>query len=83
MPISELLLQGGELMLLGMGIVFTFLVVLVGVMTGMSRMAKAIEGAQPQVASGAKPASVAGETDQDIVAVISAAIARYRSTHNK
>jgi oxaloacetate decarboxylase gamma subunit len=80
---SELLMQGGELMLLGMGIVFTFLVVLVAVMTGMSRMAKAIEGDQPQVASGAQSISTTADADQDIVAVISAAIARYRSTHNK
>ena len=82
MPMSELLMQGGELMLLGMGIVFTFLVVLVAVMTGMSRMAQAIEGAQPQVASGA-PAAATGEADQALVAVIGAAIARYRAAHNK
>jgi len=83
MPMSELLMQGGELMLLGMGIVFTFLVVLVAVMTGMSRMAQAIEGAQPQVASGAQAAAATGEADQALVAVIGAAIARYRAAHNK
>lgn len=80
MPISELLTNGVQLMLLGMGIVFTFLMVLVVVMTGMSRMARAIEGAQPQVASGAKSA---GGSDEDVVAVISAAISRYRATHKR
>lgn len=83
MPISELLFQGVELMLLGMGIVFTFLVVLVGVMNGMSRMAQSMEGAQPQPSGGAKAASATGDANETVVAVISAAIARYRSAHNK
>jgi oxaloacetate decarboxylase gamma subunit len=80
MPISEQLLQGVELMLLGMGIVFTFLMVLVVVMTGMSRMAQAIDASKPQVASGPK-AAAPGASEADIVAAISAAISRYRSTH--
>jgi oxaloacetate decarboxylase gamma subunit len=83
MPISELLFQGVELMLLGMGIVFTFLVVLVAVMSGMSRLAQSMEGAQPQPAGGAKTASATGDADETVVTVISAAIARYRAAHNK
>ncbi|MET0080314.1 MAG: OadG family transporter subunit, partial [Candidatus Thiodiazotropha lotti] len=42
MPIEDLLLSGVNLMLLGMGIVFTFLLVLVFTMKGMSKLAMAV-----------------------------------------
>jgi len=77
MPISELMMAGLQLMLVGMGIVFAFLMVLVVTMNGMSRLAISIEGEQPA----ATAAKTAGETDEALVAVISAAIKRYRDTH--
>ena len=82
MPVSEQLLQGFELMLLGMGIVFTFLVVLVVVMNGMSRLAQAIEGPLP-APEPRTPSTAQTAEDTALVAVISAAIARYRASHNK
>ncbi|VAX09768.1 hypothetical protein MNBD_GAMMA26-1201 [hydrothermal vent metagenome] len=73
MPFSELMMAGVQLMLLGMGIVFTFLMILVATMTGMSRLAQALSGDQLTV--------VPEEADEALVAVISAAIRRYRDTH--
>ncbi len=76
MAVSDLLLQGVNLMLLGMGIVFTFLAVLVVALTGMSRLAASLSGPEtpPTVA-----ASDAETDDTELIAVISAAINRYRS----
>lgn len=73
MPFSELMMAGVQLMLLGMGIVFTFLMILVVTMIGMSRLAQALSGEQLTVAPGG--------ADEALVAVISAAIRRYRDTH--
>ncbi len=74
-------------MLLGMGIVFTFLIVLVFALIGMSRLAGVLEtrhGLQGPEAglSGAAAAAPGadGDPDGEVVAVISAAIARFRAT---
>jgi len=76
MPVSELMMAGVQLMLVGMGIVFTFLMILVVTMTGMSRLAQSFEAGQLAAASKA-----AGDADETLVAVISVAIKRYRDTH--
>ena len=86
MPVSELLMEGVRLMLLGMGIVFTFLIVLVFALYGMSRVAAVIErrrGAPslPAAAEGT-PHPVDHVADGELIAVIGAAIARYRSTRH-
>jgi oxaloacetate decarboxylase (Na+ extruding) subunit gamma len=75
MAVSELLQQGVNLMLLGMGMVFTFLAILVVALNGMSRLAAAISG--PEEAQTASAGS-AEEADSELIAVISAAINRYR-----
>ena len=73
--VSDLLLQGVNLMFLGMGIVFTFLTILVVALNGMSRLAASIGGPEePQ----AKSAGSTGESDAELIAVISAAINRFR-----
>ena len=80
MAISELLASGLELMLLGMGIVFVFLTILVITLRGMCALAARFDDGEPEVAA---PAAVnvtdGGAADSTVVAVISAAIARYRS----
>jgi len=78
MPVSELMIAGVQLMLVGMGIVFAFLMVLVVTMSGMSRLAISLEGEQPAAGAAAK---LSGKTDEELVSVISAAIKRYRDTH--
>ncbi len=74
MAVSDLLLQGVNLMLLGMGIVFTFLAVLVVALNGMSRLAASLTGPETPTTA-ADP----GVDDAELIAVITAAINRYRS----
>ncbi len=76
MAVSDLLLHGVNLMLLGMGMVFTFLAILVIALNGMSRLAASISG--PEEAQ-ATSASAATEGDTELIAVISAAISRFRT----
>ncbi|MDJ0805505.1 MAG: OadG family protein [Gammaproteobacteria bacterium] len=85
MPITDLLLAGLNLMLVGMGIVFSFLVLLVLSMLGMSRFALASERQVAKPAQIVQPAPTVHPSDDvrgDLIAVISAAISRYRTTHN-
>lgn len=85
MPIADMLMSGVNLMVVGMGIVFIFLLVLVFAMKGMSRLAMLMserqgdaEGLSYQPAITGQPAvGVRG----DLIAVISAAVSRYRTTH--
>ena len=79
MPITDLLMEGLYLMLLGMGIVFTFLTLLVGAMRLMSQMARQL-AVEPLVETPATTPQSHPQLDQseELVAVISAAISRYR-----
>lgn len=81
MPITDLILQGFQLMLLGMGVVFIFLIILVFALSIMSKIAfyfdKDDEFSSSEIA---KPAIKPDNTA--LIAVISAAVSRYRSTHN-
>ena len=83
MPFADLMLVGLKLMLLGMGIVFSFLVVLVFALRGMSRLANWLAPEiEPPVIAGVTPIQSTGHThDEELIAVISAAIARFRSNH--
>ncbi|MTW22389.1 OadG family protein [Allochromatium palmeri] len=77
---STLLFESFMLMLIGMGIVFSFLLLLVGILRLMSalilRLAPA-EELQPVASSTTAPLPT--DTSEDLIAVISAAIARYRA----
>jgi len=79
---SELLLEGVELMLFGMGFVFVFLVLLVGVVSLMSRLVATFAPPTPiSVVSSpmpsAKPAS--HEPDAETLAAIQSAIVQHRA----
>ncbi len=87
MPITDMLMSGVSLMFVGMGIVFVFLLVLVFAMKGMSRLAALISELQGSTEALTYPAAgVAalgeGNVRGDLIAVISAAVCRYRATHN-
>ena len=65
---------GIELMLVGMGVVFMFLTLLVLAVNVMSSL---IIHILPQK----EPQQVAGETDHETIAAITAAVKLYRSEH--
>lgn len=75
---SALLVESLQLMAIGMGIVFSFLLLLVLVLRIMSRIALRLAPAEVPAAMGLSPD--AGEAD-DLIVVISAAIAQYRLRH--
>lgn len=67
-------------MLLGMGSVFLFLTVLVLAMNGVSRLAAPYADADArQYPQGQSALPTAGNESEEIIAVISAAISRYRN----
>jgi len=75
---TDLLLESLRLMGIGMGIVFCFLLLLVALLKGMSRAAERLGPPEPE------PVPIAGRTpsavaDDDLIAVIGAAIAHYRA----
>jgi len=80
MAVADLLMEGVILMVLGMGSVFVFLVTLVLAMYGMSRLAHRLSPDELAIETSSFPAGASqAETDPELVAVISAAISRYRS----
>lgn len=75
---DNLMQQGIELMLYGMGTVFTFLALLIIATTLMSAILQRYSKPEPApVAPAIKPAATVN--DNQLVAVISAAIHKYRS----
>jgi len=73
-----LLIESLRLLVIGMGIVFAFLVLLVGVVRLMSWSVTRLEPAQPQPIAASPPSTPTDQPD-DLIAVISAAITRYRA----
>lgn len=76
---GQLLLQGFELLLLGMGIVFGFLILLVFMLRAMSGLAARFE--TETSAPPVPPAMESTADDGPLIAVISIAVARYRASH--
>lgn len=75
---SELLLEGVELMLFGLGSVFIFLVLLIVCIRLMSFLIGCFDsGVAAQPAS--EPAGAAAEIDADLLAAIQAAIHQHRA----
>ncbi|ERJ94127.1 sodium pump decarboxylase, gamma subunit [Treponema lecithinolyticum ATCC 700332] len=73
MTITEMLGQSLILTLLGMGVVFSFLIIMVVVITVASKIIKALKLDRDD-ASAAAPASAAGGTQTAVVAAIAAAV---------
>ena len=80
---STLFQQGVELMMFGMGTVFVFLMVLIVLTTAMSSLVQRFVPEEPpaQLAVNQAPRTVNTGEDDKLVAVISAAIHKYRSRH--
>jgi oxaloacetate decarboxylase gamma subunit len=76
---GQLLLQGFELLLLGMGIVFGFLILLVFMLRAMSGLAARFE--PEESAPPVLPAVESTTDDGALIAAISIAVARYRASH--
>ena len=75
------MIAGLELLALGMGIVFSFLIFLVFSMLGMSKLVQALDSRRPVtgVDSGGGERGIQ-EPDAELVSVIAAAVRRYRAT---
>jgi oxaloacetate decarboxylase gamma subunit len=79
--IGELIVSGVELMFIGMGIVYTFLALLVWVIGVTSRLLLRYSPEQPaHLPASAAPQGVGPGNDAEIVAAIAAAIRRYRNS---
>lgn len=78
---SVLLMSGVELMLVGMGIVFLFLAMLVVAVNFMSALVQRFFPAPLPVKSPVATTAKSAGIDPSIVAAISTAIHQYRSKH--
>lgn len=81
MPESSLIAESLSLMAIGMGIVFSFLLLLVVLLRAMSWIAERLSQGFPEAPPA--PATAAGgaadqSSNEELIAVIGAAVARYR-----
>ncbi|KJH82569.1 MULTISPECIES: OadG family protein [Pseudomonadaceae] len=76
---SELLLEGVELMLFGLGSVFIFLVLLIVCIRLMSLLISRFDSAPTTQPASIKSAAVTAEMDADLLAAIQAAIHQHRA----
>jgi len=75
---TDLMLQGVQLMVLGIVLVFIFLGVLVFAIHGMSALARVIDGSsRPDVAA------TDHESDHRLLAAVAGAVQRYRQEQHK
>ena len=77
---STLLIESLRLMVIGMGIVYAFLLLLVGVLRLMSSLILRLapEEALPLATT---PTQSPSSAPDDLIAIIAAAVARYRRQH--
>ena len=80
---TNLVMEGLNLMLLGMGIVFSFLIMLVFALKGMSWLAQHIA---PEPIPATVPTKITPnlepESDDVLLAVVAAAVARFRQSQH-
>lgn len=81
---ESLMSQAIDLMVVGMGFVFVFLIVLIFATTLMSKLAVKLEPPAPEVPAAPKPQAPASPmNDPRLMAVITAAVEKYRSHHKQ
>lgn len=78
---TELMSNGVELMLVGMGIVFLFLAMLVIAINMMSGVVQRFFPGTPPASTILASPVVVGASDKSTVAAITAAVHQYRSRH--
>ena len=76
---SDLLIEGVELMLLGMGSVFAFLIILVFVTSIMSRLIDRFVPVPAPVTKPVRKTSATDSVDPELLAVIGAAVKQHRA----
>ncbi len=76
---NEILIEGIELMITGMGIVFAFLAMLIAAVNVMSSVVQRYFPVQ-QLAKPVSP-SFTSSSDSGIIAAITAAVTQYRNKH--
>jgi len=76
---NELIAEGFQLMGVGMGVVFLFLGLLVGVISLVSRIIQSFETKTVTNIEGGTSAS----NDSDLLEVVGEAVKRYRAEHNR
>ena len=84
-PISELLMEAGNLLLVGMGFVFVFLTILIFAVNALKAFCERFPGQEPPAparASGTKATSTVA-ADNNVIAAISAAVHAHRNAKNK
>lgn len=72
---NELMQQGLQLMALGMGVVFLFLGLLIGVISLTSKIIQHFE------ATPSDPLNTSNSSNHDLIEVIGEAVKQYRSDH--
>jgi len=83
MTIMEMLGQSGVLTVLGMGVVFSFLIIMIFAITGVGKIINALKlnkELMPQALAAVPSASVSG-SDASVTAAISAAVNEYRKSN--
>jgi oxaloacetate decarboxylase gamma subunit len=79
---DNLLAQGVELAIYGMGTVFVFLALLIIATQAMSSLISRLSPEKAPAAAGAETQSISALDQGRLVAVISAAIAQHRNTNH-
>lgn len=80
---NDMLMNGVELMLVGMGIVFLFLAMLVVAVNTMSSIVSRFIPETATLKASATQSTENNKIDSNVVAAISAAIYKYRAQHKK
>lgn len=80
--ITQLLSEAGAMLAVGMGVVFTFLTVLVFCIHAMSKLIQRYYP-EPVPATAGETQPITVQTDPAVVAAVTVAVHAYRSRHNK
>jgi len=83
MPVTGMLLEGLQLLVIGMGIVYAFLLLQVGLLTLVARLVRRIEGPPPALVGPAMGQDASGPAGPEVVAAVTAAVHRYRAEHRR